>query len=91
MSGIPKMSFPNVSKERIFKMWDNWVYIAIPLMILVLIGMLVVKKTMASSPMLQPMLFLCVALELGLVISVFYKQLSGGGSSGALNALIGIP
>lgn len=56
-------------------------YIAIAVMILLLIGMLVVKKTMASSPMLQPILFLCVALELGLVIFVFYNQLSGGGAA----------
>ena len=61
-----------------------WTYIAIALMILVLVAMLVVKKTMAASPMLQPVLFLCVAVELGLVISVFYNQLSGGGKSGAL-------
>ena len=53
-------------------------------MVLVLIGMLIVKKTMAASPMLQPILFLCVALELGLVIFVFYKQLFSDGSSGAL-------
>lgn len=61
-----------------------WTYIAIALMILVLVAMLIVKKTMAASPMLQPVLFLCVALELGLVISVFYGQLSGGTASGAL-------
>ena len=55
-------------------------YIAISVMILLLIGMLVIKKTMASSPMLQPLQFLCVALELGLVIYVFYNQLTGGGA-----------
>ena len=57
--------------------------VAIALMVLVLIGMLVVKKTMAASPMLQPVLFVCVALELGLVVFVFYKQL-GKSSTGAL-------
>ena len=57
--------------------------VAIAVMVLVLIGMLVVKKTMAASPMLQPVLFLCVALELGLVVFVFYKQL-GKSSTGAL-------
>jgi len=62
------------------------VYVSIGAMILLLIGMLVIKKTMASSPMLQPLLFLCVAAELGLVIFVFYKQLSGDGSgSGAID------
>lgn len=57
-------------------------YVCIAAMILLLVGMLVIKKTMASSPMLQPLLFLCVALELGLVIFVFYNQLSGGGTGG---------
>lgn len=55
--------------------------IAIAAMVLVLIGMLIVKKTMATSPMLQPLLFLCVAAELGLVIFVFYRQLNGPGYS----------
>ena len=55
--------------------------IAIAVMVLVLIGMLVIKKTMAASPMLQPILFLCVALELGLVVFVFYKQLNPSPSS----------
>ena len=68
-------------------MWENWVYIAIPLMILVLIGMLIVRKTMQSSPMLQPILFVCVALELGLVISVFYRTL-GGAKSGVHRLLL---
>lgn len=58
--------------------------IAIIAMVFVLIGMLIVKKTMAASPMLQPILFLCLALELGLVVFVFYNQLSGGGKSSAL-------
>ena len=60
------------------------VIIAVIVMILVLIGMLVCKKTMANSSMLQPVLFLCVALELGLVIFVFYNQLFGGGGSGTI-------
>ena len=56
--------------------------IAIAVMVLVLIGMLVVKKTMAASPMLQPVLFLCVALEMGLDIFVFYNQLFGKSGDG---------
>ena len=61
-------------------------YVCIAAMILLLIGMLVVKKTMANSPMMQPVLFLCVALELALVIFVFYNQLSGN-SSGSDSAI----
>lgn len=49
-------------------------YIAIGAMVLVLVGMLVAKNGMANSPMLQPLLFLCVMIELGLVIYVFYDQ-----------------
>ena len=64
----------------------NITIIAIAVMILLLIGMLVIKKTMANSPMMQPVLFLCVALELALVIFVFYNQLSGGGGD---NSAIG--
>lgn len=60
------------------------IIISIAAMVLVLIGMLIVKKTMAASPMLQPLLFLCVALELGLVIFVFYRQLNGPSYSGRL-------
>ena len=52
-------------------------YIAIGAMILVLVGMLVAKNNMANSPMLQPLLFLCVMIELGLVIYVFYDQFGG--------------
>ena len=55
--------------------------IAIAVMVLVLVGMLVVKKTMANSPMLQPLLFLCVAVELGLVGFVVYSLVGGGGMS----------
>ena len=43
-------------------------------MVLLLVGMLVIKKTMAASPMLQPVLFLCVAIELGLVGFVVWNQ-----------------
>lgn len=57
----------------------NTTVLAIIVMVLVLIGMLIIKKTMSASPMLQPVLFLCVALELGLVIFVFYNQLFGKG------------
>lgn len=49
-------------------------YIAIGAMILVLVGMLVAKNNLANSPMLQPLLFLCVMVELGLVIYVLYDQ-----------------
>ena len=49
-------------------------YIAIGAMILVLVGMLVAKNNLANSPMLQPLLFACVMIELGLVIYVFYDQ-----------------
>ena len=52
-------------------------------MVMVLIGMLVVKKTMATSPMLQPILFLFVAIELGLVGFVIYNNVSGGGAGGS--------
>ena len=55
--------------------------IAIAVMILVLVGMLIVKKTMANSPMLQPLLFLCVAIELGLVGYVVYSLVGGGNMS----------
>ena len=48
--------------------------IAIAVMVLLLVGMLVIKKTMAASPMLQPVLFLCVAIELGLVGFVVWNQ-----------------
>jgi len=49
-------------------------------MAIILIVMLVCKKSMATSPMLQPILFLCVALELGGVIYVIYNNVSGGGT-----------
>ena len=41
---------------------NTLIYIAIAVMVMVLIAMLVVKKTMATSPMLQPVLFLCFAI-----------------------------
>lgn len=55
-------------------------YIAIGAMILVLVGMLVAKNNLANSPMLQPLLFLCVMVELGLVIFVLYDQFGGQGA-----------
>ena len=63
---------------------NTLIYIAIAVMVMVLIAMLVVKKTMATSPMLQPVLFLCVAIELGLVGFVVYKNVSGSGNTGRL-------
>ena len=57
---------------------DITTVIVVAVMAIVLIVMLVCKKSMATSPMLQPILFLCVALELGGVIYVIYNNLSGG-------------
>lgn len=54
--------------------------IVVVVMAVVLIAMLVCKKRMATSPMLQPILFLCVAIELGGVIYVIYNNVSGGSS-----------
>ena len=62
------------------------IYIAIAVMVLVLIGMLVIKKTMSTSPMLQPILFLCLAIEFGLVGFVVLK--SCGGKSNRLDNYI---
>ena len=60
---------------------DITTIIVVALMAVVLIVMLVCKKSMAASPMLQPILFLCVALELGGVIYVIYNNVSGGSGS----------
>jgi|GEM_PF-2868676 len=59
---------------------DITTVIVVAVMAIVLIAMLICKKSMATSPMLQPILFLCVALELGGVIYVIYNNVGGGGS-----------
>lgn len=58
--------------------------IAIAVMVLLLVGMLIIKKTMAASPMLQPILFVCVAIELGLVGFVVWNQFFHKGDSDRL-------
>ena len=55
--------------------------IVIAVMAVVLIAMLVLKQRLATSPMLQPILFICVAIELGGVIWVIKDSLGGGGGS----------
>ncbi len=57
---------------------DTGVLLAVIAMVVVLIGMLVAKKALATSNLLQPVLFLCVALELGCLIYVFHQRLGGG-------------
>lgn len=66
---------------------DFTTVIVVAVMAVVLIAMLICKKTMATSPMLQPILFLCVAIELGGVIYVIYNNVSGGssGTRGIIN------
>lgn len=64
---------------------DITTIIVVAVMAAVLIVMLVCKKSMATSPMLQPVLFLCVALELGGVGYVIWKNVGGKGSSGIIN------
>ena len=65
---------------------DPTTIIIVAVMAIVLVVMLICKKSMATSPMLQPILFLCVAIELGGVIYVIYNNVSGGsGSKGIIN------